>query len=258
MREVRCVLCGAVEASPANNWSGGLGTGGLSPFVAVRVEVSGEPDHTGYLCNIQLLDALVRSQVEPALRRLAAATGPAGSVAAYVPDLLPPLAAGLPAGVALRAFELQVTPFVRYRAEPGDDPMVEVSQQFEFAAAHRLHLPGWTDEQNAEVFGKCANPAGHGHNYLLEVTVAGRPDARTGLVIGEAAFAHVVNERVIRRLDHRHLNVDCPEFADRNPSVENIAQVIWDWLAGALTGARLVRVRVWETAKTYAEVTADD
>ena len=131
--------------------------------------------------------------------------------------------------------------------------MVLLTQQFEFSAAHRLHCPQLSAEENRRTFGKCNNPGGHGHNYLLEVTVIGTPDPKTGAVLSLPQFEQTVQERVIDRLDHKHLNADTPEFRDVNPSVENIARVIWGMLERHVGPATLHRVRVWETAKTCAE-----
>ncbi|MCP4593755.1 MAG: 6-carboxytetrahydropterin synthase [bacterium] len=133
--------------------------------------------------------------------------------------------------------------------------MVTMTQSFEFAAAHRLYVPQLSDEENRRIFGKCASPNGHGHNYVLEVTIAGEPDPGSGALTDLAAFEAVVQKQVVDRLDHKHLNADCTEFADLNPTVENITLAIWNMLEGALSGVRLHRVRVWETPKTYAEYT---
>ena len=131
--------------------------------------------------------------------------------------------------------------------------MVVFTQSFEFAAAHRLHVPGLSDEENRRNFGKCANPSGHGHNYVVEVSVTGTPDPARGALVDPPVFERTVRERVIDRFDHKHLNTDCPEFAERNPTVENLAQVIWELLADAFEGCQLSCIRVWETPRTYAE-----
>ena len=149
--------------------------------------------------------------------------------------------------------ELLATPGLRYAIQREYPGMILLTQQFEFSAAHRLHCPQLSDEQNRRTFGKCNNPQGHGHNYLLEVTVAGPPDAATGAVLPLPQFEQIVKEQVIDRLDHKHLNADTPEFRDVNPSVENIARIIWGLLADRVSPAKLHRVRVWETAKTCAE-----
>ena len=131
--------------------------------------------------------------------------------------------------------------------------MVEVTQTFEFSAAHRLHVPAMSEEENRDYFGKCNNPSGHGHNYRVEVTMAGEVSNPAGRVFPLPRFEEIVRREVIDRLDHKHLNADTPEFADLNPSVENITRTIWQLLDGRFAPARLRRVRVWETAKTYAE-----
>ena len=135
--------------------------------------------------------------------------------------------------------------------------MVRLSERFEFSAAHRLHSPQLSAQANREVFGKCNNPNGHGHNYELEVVIVGEPDSRTGLIMPVGELQRMVNQRVITLFDHKHLNVDCEEFRNLNPTVENIAQVIFDKLADGLSGAvRLAAVKVWETPKTWSEVTS--
>ncbi len=131
--------------------------------------------------------------------------------------------------------------------------MVEVTQAFEFSASHRLHVPSMSAEENRQYFGKCNHPNGHGHNYQVEVTVARKASGEDETVTSLPQFEAVVKREVIDRLDHKHLNIDVPEFATVNPSVENIAKTIWSLLAGKVSPAELRRVRVWETAKTYAE-----
>ena len=131
--------------------------------------------------------------------------------------------------------------------------MVRLTQCFEFSAAHRLHVAKFSDEENRRTFGKCNNPGGHGHNYQVEVTVAGTPDSGDGCVLPLPRLEQIVKESVIDRLDHKHLNTDTPEFASVNPSVENIAVAIWRMLADKVAPARLDSVRVWETPKTFAE-----
>ena len=128
---------------------------------------------------------------------------------------------------------------------------VIVRQQFEFSAAHRLHVDALSDQENRDVFGKCNNPSGHGHNYRLEVAVTSPSDAG-GQICSADQLDKIVNEAAVERLDHKHLNLDVDEFQDMNPSVENIAKVIHTWLVPALEsqGLSLEEVSVWETGKT--------
>ncbi len=128
---------------------------------------------------------------------------------------------------------------------------VQISQQFEFAAAHRLHCAELSDEENRRVFGKCNNPSGHGHNYRLEAAVS-VPVNGSAPGFGFADLARLVDEQVLQRFDHKHLNLDTDEFAGLNPSVEHIARICHEVLAGPVAdaGGRLEYVTVWETEKT--------
>ncbi len=137
--------------------------------------------------------------------------------------------------------------------------MISLTRCYRFPAAHVLRSDAYDDEENVRVFGKCANPAGHGHNYGIEVTVAGPVDEATGELMSREELDGLVRERVIERFSHRMLNED-DLFADLVPTAENIARVVYERLEDpvALAGrARLLRVRVHETRKNsfvYGEV----
>jgi 6-pyruvoyltetrahydropterin/6-carboxytetrahydropterin synthase len=131
--------------------------------------------------------------------------------------------------------------------------VLQVTRRYRFPAAHVLALPSASDAENREIYGKCANPAGHGHDYGVEVTVAGPVDERTGRVIDPAHLDALFEERVGRDLGHRLLN-DVPLFRERElvPTAENVARVIYEQLEGPVAAggpARLVRVRVVETRR---------
>jgi 6-pyruvoyltetrahydropterin/6-carboxytetrahydropterin synthase len=132
-------------------------------------------------------------------------------------------------------------------------PVCAATRRSHFNAAHRLHNPARSDDWNAATFGLCNNPNFHGHNYELDVTVEGSIDRETGYVFDLGRLADVVDERIIRRLDHRNLNVEVEWFADLNPTVENIAVVIWRELRAALPESLTLRVRLWETPRNYVE-----
>ena len=224
----------------------------MQPYLVLRTRVEGEPDLvTGYLCNIKLIDALIRERTIPLVNRLVHQPRVTGEtlVQAIAADLLP----HAPAGARWVDWQLLVTPYLSYGIRNGAFTMVDVSQCFEFSASHRLHCDSMSEEENNHTFGKCNNPSGHGHNYGVEVTITGEPDPLNGVLVPIEQFEQAVQEQVIERLDHKHLNTDCPEFAALNPSVENISRVIWQLLVGRFSPASLKRVRVWETAKTYAE-----
>ncbi len=259
-REVRFSVdrdwAGHIEFSRpvTNSWAGWPSAVGIVPYLRLRATVGGEPDpRTGYVCNIARLDTLLRRHAIPLAAAKLRAYGWRMSAERLVCEIFTGVCDATPASTPLLRLELLTTPFLRYAVVREACHMVHLTCQFEFSAAHRLHCDALSDEENRRTFGKCNNPSGHGHNYVVEVTVAGVPDPTTGVVLPLPRFERTVQQRVIERLDHKHLNVDTELFAQRNPSVENIAQVVWELLHGALAPARLVNVRVFETPKTWAD-----
>ncbi len=122
--------------------------------------------------------------------------------------------------------------------------MIRLTKRLEFCAAHRYMNPRWGEEENRRRFGKAVNL--HGHNYVLEVTVEGVPSPETGMVVDLKALKDLITEAVLDRLDHKNLNVDVPALADRLPTPENLAVVIWELLAPRLGGCSLYRLRLCE------------
>ena len=155
--------------------------------------------------------------------------------------------------VELVQLRLSLSPYLSYSIFAGDSRMIHLTQQFEFSAAHRLHCDQISDEENRNLFGKCNNPEGHGHNYVIEVTVANEVTSDNGQVIAMDRLESTVKRLIIDRLDHKHLNRDVEYFSKINPSVENIATAIYQWLDGQFGSAKLDRVKVFETPKTWAE-----
>ncbi|HEX3891054.1 MAG TPA: 6-carboxytetrahydropterin synthase [Terracidiphilus sp.] len=133
--------------------------------------------------------------------------------------------------------------------------MVELTRRATFSASHYYWNEAWPAEKNEQVFGRCANRNGHGHNYTLEVTVAGDPDPVTGFVVDLKWLKEVMETQVLSAFDHRHLNLEVPEFKSVIPTTENIAIAAWKRLDPALSvqRARLKRVRVYETSEIFAE-----
>ncbi|HEV1993509.1 MAG TPA: 6-carboxytetrahydropterin synthase [Candidatus Acidoferrum sp.] len=131
--------------------------------------------------------------------------------------------------------------------------MVTITRKIEFAASHRYNNPALSAEENRRIFGKCNNPHGHGHNYILEVTVAGEPDPMTGMVLDLKELKELLEKEVMQRMDHRHLNHEVPELAGKIPTCENIAQVIWELLEPKITRGRLHRIRLHESADLFAD-----
>jgi 6-pyruvoyltetrahydropterin/6-carboxytetrahydropterin synthase len=124
------------------------------------------------------------------------------------------------------------------------------TRRFNFAAGHRYWVNAWSAHENERVFGRLTVP--HGHNYMVDVTVHGEIDERTGMVIDLGELKRVVGETIVERFDHADLNAD-PLFRDRVPTTENIALAVWDLLAAKLGGDRLAAVRVWEDATLWVD-----
>lgn len=140
-------------------------------------------------------------------------------------------------------------------------PTVQLTRIVPFAAAHRYFRPEWTIERNREVFGPCTSEHGHGHNYECHVTIAGPMDTDTGMVMNLREVDAILGEEVSRRLDHRYINHDVPEFAPGRqiPTGEALAVYLWECIAPRLpSSVRLVRVRVQEDRYLYAEYTGEE
>jgi 6-pyruvoyltetrahydropterin/6-carboxytetrahydropterin synthase len=132
-------------------------------------------------------------------------------------------------------------------------PLVTATRRLRFNAAHRIHNPALSDEENVRLFGKCNNPNWHGHNYTLEVSVAGPVDERTGYVMDLSVLKQIVQREVIDRVDHRNMNVDVEFMRGINPTAENIVVACWRVLAPRVSPGKLTRLRLWETENNYVE-----
>jgi len=133
---------------------------------------------------------------------------------------------------------------------------VSVYRKEHFNAAHRLYNPAWDHGKNDAVFGKCNNPNFHGHNYEMVVKLTGIPDAVTGFVIDLKLLSDLIKEDVIEKLDHRYLNLDVPEFKEKNPTVENIVILIYTILREKIDPKLDLQVRLYETPRNFAEYPA--
>jgi 6-pyruvoyltetrahydropterin/6-carboxytetrahydropterin synthase len=131
--------------------------------------------------------------------------------------------------------------------------MVYVTRKAQFCAAHRLYNPDWSDEKNSAVFGKCNNPNGHGHNYEIEVTVAGDPPPETGMVIDLKKLADIIECEIIDRVDHKHMNIDVDFMKGRNPTAENMAIAFWKILDPKIQEGRLVSIKLSESGNNFVE-----
>ena len=227
---------------------------GLSLFFELSAElVGGVESATGFVVNIIEIDKSVRAFVVPIFgRRIREDFGRGKHIGLFdVAELLNSAWDQLAdkfGAVRLSKLTLALNPFRKVAIDGEGSRMVYFSEKFEFAATHKLWNDEFTQEHNFEVFGKCANPTGHGHNYVVEVTVK-VPKEGEKFCVGD--FERTVNEELIKLLDHKNLNTDVPEFSNINPTVENIAAFAWEKIAGKFGEATLHSVTIWETDKTY-------
>ena len=225
----------------------------------LEVMVKGELDaDNGMVINLVTLDALLKAEVlahydhrhlnlqHPVFSRNPHLQPTNENIAIEIWGRLAP---SLPGGLLHRVrLYSATTQFADYY---GEGQMVYLTKVYEFSAAHRLHSHVLSDAENRDIFGKCNNPAGHGHNYVMEVTVKGDVDAKTGLVAGLNLLDEAVAARVYARFDHKHLNLDAPEFETLNPTSENFVRVLWDALEPAVAPVSLHRIRLRETPKNH-------
>jgi len=227
---------------------------GLGRYYELAVTCLGEADpRTGYFINIKRIDQAVHEHAMPSMQQALAGPGcPSGvPVGRLMQDMLNALQPPLQDSVI--RVQLRLTPTYRIDLRSHDMNHVLIRQRYEFSAAHRLHVSEMTDEENRRTFGKCNNPAGHGHNYQVEAAVR-LPIGPEGQTADVGHIDALINRHAIEPLDHKHLNADVPQFAGLNPSVENIVKVIWEMLEGRFaelgSNAALEEISVWETSKT--------
>jgi 6-pyruvoyltetrahydropterin/6-carboxytetrahydropterin synthase len=239
---------------------------GLAMFLELAVELTGPiAPQTGLLVNVTDIDRVARRVAVPVfadgIRRrlgrrehvsLAAVAQMLRSVHGHLVGQFP--------NAQVDRLALRLNPYRKLAMDTQEPGVVYFSEKFEFAATHKLWNDSFSDQQNRDVFGKCANPSGHGHNYLVEVTVKipGGPQADDTQTPNEALgafrigqFECIVDARLMQLLDHKNLNVDVPEFGTRIVTVENLAIFAWQRLAGRFDPAQLHCVTIWESDRTY-------
>ncbi len=264
-REIRFALASPEELTnqinhheQKNSWSAWPNTSRIAPQLRLSVVVQGIPDSTtGYLCNVTLIDKALRRYVNDRL-----IPSIANSKIADLPDATTILRQSFEFlktetfdTAELHNVKLSLSPFLGFEIKAGAPHMVQLTHQFEFSAAHRLHCDSMSSEENIAVFGKCNNPAGHGHNYIVEVTVSRNTESdKSDQVMPLGTLSEIVNRNVIDVLDHKNLNEDIEQFSKLNPSVENICSTIYGWLQDDIKteGCILAEVKVFETPKTWA------
>jgi len=257
-RTVRCNLNPDGHDEGANGFGGIPATHGLGSHAEFEVGCQGFPDHaTGYLIDIKQVDRAVRGVVYPVLARKLATREPVDP-AAVLRSLFTPLAEDLAARFegSLRSLRWRLTPTCSLEVSMDDQTqgVVLLRQRSEFAASHRLHVPALDEAANRALFGKCNNPNGHGHNYVIEPCVAVAPGGGAP-PITVPGLEDAVDRAILSRFDHKHLNLDTAEFGPSgvNPTVENISRICFELLKkelDGLEGAELRSVTVWETDRT--------
>ena len=258
-REVRFSLASSeLDAEVTNSWAGWPSSQFLVPYLVLQCTVSGPiKPTTGYVCNVKLVDQQVRGAFLAFMNRHQQVPYDLRPETLLI-DLCHSLTQPDHNDWQYEKLVLFNTPFLRYAIEANrrKPNMITLTQQFEFSAAHRLYCEDWSEERNIEVFGKCNNPEGHGHNYRVDVCVEGEVQ-KDGQLCNIAEFESLVKSVVIDRFDHKHLNRDTEEFKSLIPSVENIARVIFELLEDKFEPLELRSIRVYETPKTWADFTRE-
>jgi len=232
----------------------------------LRVTLSGQVDHrTGMIMNVKELDRILKDVTNEFDHQFINLDHPAfhnripttENLASYMSDQIELTLRAQNRPYQLSCLRLYEEPTLWAEVFSGEGrSMPSFTKTFSFSAAHRLHSTALSDQENRAVFGKCNNPHGHGHNYELEVTVQGSIVPETGMIMDLGVLMQIVQEALIDRFDHKHLNEDTAEFRALNPTGENIVKVMWDLLKPQL-GDRLTRIGLWETPKNFFEYSGE-
>lgn len=253
-RSVRFAVNDGDSPPGRNGYAGSPALSGFGRWLELVVTCRGMVDRaTGYLIDIKAVDSRVRADAVPLLQKsIASGEDPTHALRSVVRIL----ASGLPA--TLQRACLRLSPYHDIEMAPSDFSHALIRQRFDFSAAHRLHSPALSDAENLSLYGKCNNPRGHGHNYIVQPVVRVRLDANPAFSLSD--LEAITDAAVINAFDHKHLNEDTVEFAVEKggvlPSVENIARICFDRLAPAIAAhpskPALESVTVWETDRTSA------
>ena len=225
---------------------------GFALFFELAVELYGPIDeHTGFVLNVTEIDTQVRARAVPLfVEHIQACYGNARHVSlTSLVDVLRAAKTALAhrfAPASVNALGLELNRYKKIRIHAEDCTMVFYSEKFEFAATHKLWNNSLSEEQNYRTFGKCASPSGHGHNYLVEISV--KTSGAQALDVVD--LEKIVSEKLISVLDHKNLNVDVAHFAQVIPTMENIAEFAWSKLAGDFDRVQLHCITVWESDRT--------
>lgn len=232
---------------------------GVGLFFSLWVDLESELDErTGFVVNVSEIDKFIRATVIPIIRQTVQAffavkkTPLLWDMVCCLRRCWPVVQAAFP-DKQLKQLKLELNPFRQITIYSEEAEMFIFSEKFEFAAMHRLWNEAFDEATNYEKFGKCANPAGHGHNYVLEVQVQSTiEDIQSGWL---SDYQQTVDENFLNLVDHKNLNVDVEGFESLIPTVENLAYFAWEKLAGQFKKGKLIKVTVWENDRTYCSYT---
>jgi 6-pyruvoyltetrahydropterin/6-carboxytetrahydropterin synthase len=244
---------GPQEKAGHNSFASNPPGEGLAVFFALWVELAGEIEaDTGFVINVIEIDKAVREYAVPLFGeciRTRFANRKSLSFADFG-ELLKKVWRALNGKFGqggISSLRLELNPFRKIGIDSEDSKEMTINEKFEFVATHTLWNEKFSKEKNFAVFGKCANPTGHGHNYVVEVSLKVPADDKW---MGMGTFEKIVDENFISLVDHKNLNADIPQFGKTIPTVENIAIFAWEKLAPKF-GEALNCINVWETDKTY-------
>ena len=255
-RQVRFSINPFLDADPAgaNAYASKPSGEGLALFLELTVEMVGpvDPD-TGFVVNVVEIDRAARQFAVPVFAEGIRIHYRSGHHVGL--DVLAQMLATVGTVLAdkfgparIDRLMLNLNPYRKITMEMNEPGALTLSEKFEFAAMHKLWNDTFSDKRNFEVFGKCAHPTGHGHNYIVEVAIRMVPGS-AGFEVGR--FQRTVDVELIALLDHKNLNTDLEAFRTTIPTVENLAAFAWKQLVGKLDPARLHRVTIWESDRTY-------
>lgn len=251
---------GKQDFAGVNSYAARPFTDGLGVYVSLWITLQAKVnERTGFVVNVSEIDLAVRQYVVPQWQKWVRDSAAGFKALLSINDLYKLLDfsrllidGSLDCGCRrpVKRLDLELNPYRKMAIRFGkkkEDKMLTYSEKFEFAAMHKLWNENYSDQENFQMFGKCANPAGHGHNYILEVTVC-PPPRESGWIL---SFERIVKEKFVDIVDHKNLNIDVKEFKDTNPTVENIVRFAWKCLKKDLNDFILVEITVWENDRTY-------
>ncbi len=245
----------------ANSYSSKPFGEGLCYFFGLWVELVGEIDPgTGFVLNVVEIDRIVRGCVVGefvdevrgrSLEGKSIGLSELGGLIRRSYELLE----GKFYRAKVSGLKLELSPYRSISIQSENLEMLYYTEKFEFAAMHTLWNDEFSEAKNYEVFGKCANPTGHGHNYLIDVTVC-KDEGEGAIDVGQVQ--RLVDSEFLELVDHRNLNVDVEDFSVMIPTVENISGLAWRRLEGKFSGCRLTEITVWENDRTSCTYRGED